>query len=253
EALENITEIMEVSDAIMVARGDLGVELRPEEVPVAQSLLIHRARHRFKPVIVATQMLESMIENARPTRAEVTDISHAVTQGTDAVMLSAETAAGAHPVEAVKIMDRVIRQTEAHLWQTGAYASSGLKSQKIPPVTIWDALANAVNDMTYELSARAVLVLSNSGRSAATLVSARPGAPVVAITNNINVYRRLALLWSVIPVLKNEAGKMNPNRLAKLVALDLGLAKKEQYVLLVRGFHSDPELNTPTITALAMM
>ncbi len=106
--------------------------------------------------------------------------------------------------------------------------------------------------MTYELSARAVLVLSNSGRSAATLVSARPGAPVVAITNNINVYRRLALLWSVIPVLKNEAGKMNPNRLAKLVALELGLAKKEQYVLLVRGFHSDPELNTPTITALAM-
>jgi len=252
EALENITEILEVSDAIMVARGDLGVELRPEEVPVAQSLLINRARHTFKPVIVATQMLESMIENARPTRAEVTDISHAVTQGTDAVMLSAETAAGAHPAEAVKIMDRVIRQTEAHLWQTGAYASSGLKSQKIPPVTIWDALANAVNDMTYELSARAVLVLSNSGRSAATLVSARPGAPVVAITNNINVYRRLALLWSVIPVLKNEAGKMNPNRLAKLVALDLGLAKKEQYVLLVRGFHSDPELNTPTITALAM-
>ncbi len=251
EALEMVTEILEVSDAIMVARGDLGVELRPEEVPVVQSQLIDRARQTFKPVIVATQMLESMIENARPTRAEVTDIAHAVTLGTDAVMLSAETAAGAHPIEAVKIMDRIIRQTEAHLWQSGAYAS-GLKSQKIPPIPIWDALANAVNDMTYELNAKAVLVLSNSGMSAATLVSARPGAPVVAITNNIDVYRRLALLWSVIPVLKEEAGTTNPNQLAKIVALDLGLAKKEEYVLLVRGFHSNPELNTPTITALAI-
>ena len=133
EALDNFDAILDSTDAIMVARGDLGVELNPEQVPVAQNQLIERARNKFKPVIVATQMLESMIENARPTRAEVTDISHAVSHATDAVMLSAESAAGAFPVESVEMMDRIIRQTEAYLWSINAY-DAGLKTTAQPPI-----------------------------------------------------------------------------------------------------------------------
>ena len=249
EALEEASGIMECTDAIMVARGDLGVELNPEEVPVAQSQLIELARRHFKPVIVATQMLESMIDHARPTRAEVTDIAHAVTQGTDAVMLSAETASGAYPIEAVKIMDRIARQTEAILWKSGAYAT-GLAVLAQPPIPIWEAVGHAVNDMAHHLGARAVMVMSNSGTSATTVASARPAAPVIAMTNDPAVYRRIALLWGVIPILSEKVGTLNPNQLAKDVAKQLGLASTGQYVLLVRGFHSESELNTPTITAL---
>ena len=121
--LENTNEILEAADGIMVARGDLGVELNPEQVPVAQHQLIDLAREKFKPVIVATQMLESMIENARPTRAEVTDVAYAVTLGTDAIMLSGETAVGSFPIDAVEMMDRIARQTESDLWTHNAYGS----------------------------------------------------------------------------------------------------------------------------------
>ena len=249
EALVEASEILDCTDAIMVARGDLGVELNPEEVPVAQSQLIELARRKFKPVIVATQMLESMINHARPTRAEVTDIAHAVTQGTDAVMLSAETAAGIYPIESVKIMDRIARQTEAILWESGAYAT-GLKSLERPPIPIWDAIADAVSNMAHNLGARAVMVMSNSGMSATTIASTRPGAPVIAMTGDPDTHRRMALLWSVIPILSEKVGSANPNQLAKEVAKQLGLVNTGEYVLLVRGFHSQRELNTPTISAL---
>ncbi|MFQ5660178.1 MAG: pyruvate kinase [Gammaproteobacteria bacterium] len=251
EALQQANAILQAADGIMVARGDLGVELQPEEVPIAQSQLITRARQKFKPVIVATQMLESMIENSRPTRAEVTDISHAVSQGTDAVMLSAETATGAFPVEAVKIMDRIVRQTEAHLWKSNAYAAE-LQPQQQTPTPIWDATANAVNKMAYDLGVKAVMVMSHSGMSAATMVSARPAAPVVAITSDAGVCRRMALLWSVIPIHSEKAGSINPNQLARQVAKDLGLAGDGEYILLVRGFHRDIKMNSPTITALTV-
>jgi pyruvate kinase len=233
----------------MVARGDLGVELPPEEVPIAQSQLIERARQKFKPVIVATQMLESMIENARPTRAEVTDISHAVSHGTDAVMLSAETAAGAYPIEAVKIMDKIVRQTEAHMFKSGEYAT-GLQRASKSPLPIWDAMAEAVNNLAHNLGVRAVLVMSQSGMSAATVTSTRPSAPVVSITNDKAVQRRMMLLWSVIPIFREEVGTMNPNQIAREVVMDLELAKKDDYVLVVRGFHSDSQFNTPTLTTI---
>lgn len=249
EALIEASEILDCSDAIMVARGDLGVELNPEEVPVVQSQLIELARRKFKPVIVATQMLESMIDHARPTRAEVTDITHAVTQGTDAVMLSAETASGTYPVEAVMIMDRIARQTEAILWESGAYAT-GLKLLELPPIPIWDAIAAAVNNLAHNLGARAVMVMSNSGMSAATVASTRPAAPIIVMTGDPDTFRRLALFWSVIPILSDKVGTSNPNQLAREVAKQLGLVNSGEYVLLARGFHSNAELNTPTITAL---
>ena len=251
EALVEASRILDVADGIMVARGDLGVELKPELVPVAQSQLIELARQKFKPVIVATQMLESMISSARPTRAEVTDIAHAVSLGTDAVMLSAETASGEYPVEAVKMMDRIARQTEAHLWKSGAYGATSGKDQALP-LPIWSVMANATAHMSKNLMAHAVLVISQSGVSAATVSSARPAAPVIGITRSVEACRRMSLLWSVIPILVEEAGIENPNKLARSVVRDLGLAEPGDYVLLVRGFSSNPELNTPSITALTV-
>ena len=251
EALKEADEIIDATDAIMVARSDLGVELTPEQVPVAQSQLIDRARAKFKPVIVATQMLESMIDSARPTRAEVTDISHAVSLGTDAVMLSAETAAGAHPVEAVKMMDRIARQTESYLWQTGSYGTP-VTRHAMRPFPVWEVIGNATSHISKDLQAHAVLVISQSGITAATMSSARPAAPVVGITQRPEICRRMALLWSVIPVLTEAAGKTNPNEVARHIARELGLAEEGQCVLLVRGFHSDPLLNTPSITIITV-
>ena len=249
EALQNASAILDVADGIMVARGDLGVELNPEEVPVAQSQLIDLAKSKFKPVIVATQMLESMIEHARPTRAEVTDISYAVTLGTDAVMLSAETAAGAFPVEAVNMMDRIARQTESYLWQSGAYGNPGKSNA---PISIWDAISDTSAVLAKDLMVRAILVISQSGMSAATMSSARPAAPVIAITGLPHICRRMALYWSIIPVLSEDAGSKNPNDLARQVALDLKLAEKGEYVLMIRGFHSNPEQNIPSVTVLTV-
>ena len=250
EALEHAIEILDAADGIMVARGDLGVELQPEQVPVAQSQLIDLAKSKFKPVIVATQMLESMITNPRPTRAEVTDIAHAVTLGTDAVMLSAETAAGSYPLEAVKMMDRIARQTESYLWQSGSYGKS--RESHSGQTTVWDVIASATSTMSQQLSAHAVLVISQSGVSAATMSSARPAAPILAITSREDVRRRMSLFWGVIPVLDEDTGSINPNELARRVAREHGLAKEGEFILLVRGFHSDPDLNTPTITSLTV-
>ena len=249
EALEDIEAIVDATDAIMVARGDLGVELNPEEVPVAQSQLIEKTRANFKPVIVATQMLESMIESARPTRAEVTDIAYAVTLGADAVMLSAETASGKFPIEAVEMMDRIARQTESYLWQNEKYGTS-ISNMSSPPLPIWDVMANANAQMTRDIMAHAVVVISNSGMSAITMSSARPAAPVIAITNRKDVYRKMALLWGVLPVFSEEAGKTNPNEIARNIAKKFELVKPGEYIILVRGFHSTPELNTPSITCL---
>jgi len=251
EALDDINGILDAADGIMVARGDLGVELKPEQVPVAQSQLIDRARQKFKPVIVATQMLESMIENARPTRAEVTDIAYAVTLGADAVMLSAESAAGSFPVESVEMMDRILRQTEAYLWQHGEY-DSGLSTSGKVPVPLWDAMANASNGLARDLMARAVIVISQGGMSAATMSSARPAAPVVAISNQVSTCRKMAMMWSIIPVLATENDMGNHNDLTKKVAIELDLASPGDTVLLVKGFHKDPELNHPSVTVITV-
>ncbi len=251
EALEDINGILDAADGIMVARGDLGVELKPEQVPVAQSQLIDRARQKFKPVIVATQMLESMIEHARPTRAEVTDIAYAVTLGADAVMLSAESAAGSFPVESVDMMDSILRQTEAYLWQHGEY-DSGLNTSGKVPVPLWDAMANASNGLARDLMARAVIVISQGGMSAATMSSARPAAPVVAISNQVSTCRKMAMMWSIIPVLATEDDMHDHNVLAKKVATELDLASPGDTVLLVKGFHKDPELNHPSVTVVTV-
>jgi pyruvate kinase len=249
EALDDMTGILQATDAIMIARGDLGVELSPEQVPIAQKQLIEMARRYFKPVIVATQMLESMIQTTRPTRAEVTDVSNAVSLGADAVMLSGETAIGAYPTETVRMMDRVVRNTETFIWREGGFLPLKRPTERrIWP--IWEAMANATYSLADDLQVRSICVISQSGMSVATISAVRPPAPILAITGREQVSRRLALMWGVIPVLSENAGHEKPNVVAREISSRLELAGSGDYILLVRGFHSDPMLNTPSVTTL---
>lgn len=247
EALEHIETIVRAANGLMVARGDLGVELPPEQVPVAQKRLIEVARAAQKPVIVATQMLESMIENPRPTRAEVTDVAYAVTMRTDAVMLSAETAVGAYPDAAVNIMDRVIRHTEADLARQVDLA--------MPETVTGDfgtGLAEATGFLTRRLDIDTVLVISSSGTSARTMCAARPAAAVVAMANDKRVLRRMNLCWGAVPLLVEQVGSENPNKIARDVARQrLGKGAGDR-VLLIRGFHADPALNNPSVTVITL-
>lgn len=251
EALENSVEILQVADGIMVARGDLGVELPPEQVPLAQAQLVNTARIYDKPVIVATQMLESMISAARPTRAEVTDVSNAVASGADAVMLSGETAVGAFAVETVEIMSRIIRQTESYQFHTrpsGAQAHSGAHGH----LSYGDAVASAAAQLVVDTGARAVVLISSRGMTASTVCAARPDAPVLAISADPAVCRRIQLLWGAVPVCDESAGAAHPNAVARQVVQQMGLADSGQFIVLVRGFHADPEINSPSITLLAV-
>ncbi|MGR9090203.1 MAG: pyruvate kinase [Gammaproteobacteria bacterium] len=252
EALENNAEILALADGIMVARGDLGVELSPEQVPIAQHQLINLAIEANKPVIVATQMLESMIENARPTRAEVTDVSTAVASGTDAVMLSGETAVGRHPVRAVAMMDRVARQTESYHWHLEAPARHEQTRRRRGTVAFGKAIANAAARLVADMGARAVLVISNQGMTAATISAARPEAPVIAISRSARTCRRMNLMWGVVPHLDRAVGQENPTAVARRVARELGVAAPGELVVLVRGFHADAAMNTPSVTLLTV-
>lgn len=247
-ALAPIDDIIDASDGIMVARGDLGVELRPEEVPVIQRELVLRARARRKPVIVATQMLESMITNPQPTRAEVSDVSTAVLNGADAVMLSAETATGQHPVAAVAMLDRIARQIEGHLWSQGAFTLP--EGEHEEPFALEEAVARSTAQLSRDLGVRAVIVLSPLGETARVLACARPAAPLVALTPDPRVQLQMALLWGVVPRVEPEPELSGRHDLARAVARDLGLAEEGQHILAVGGFEDPGEQPTPTITVL---
>ena len=250
EALECIEEILEESDAIMVARGDLGVELPPERVPVAQSQLVEMARARGRPVIVATQMMESMITNPRPTRAEVSDVAGAVWSGTDAVMLSAETASGAWPVAAVEMMDRVARDAEAHLWARGAFGSWERLMESGAPLRVEDAVARAATQLSRDLMVRAIVVFTRSGRSASTVSTWRPQAPVLARSSDERTVRRLMLSWGVVPVLGPDVTVAEFPEAARKLAQAAGLAVPGSSILLVSGFAAQAAENQPSVVVL---
>jgi pyruvate kinase len=252
EALDNIDEIIAAADAIMVARGDLGVELPPQVVPNAQNQLIDLARANRKPVIVATQMLESMIDHPRPTRAEVSDVAHAVRSGADAVMLSAETASGNYPLETVKMMDDIARQTEAYLWRQGAFASLTRNHKATRPFPIEDALSESMAQLSRDLLARAIMIISIQGRSLAVMSSSRPAAPMIGICPDYKSSCIASLLWGVIPVTADLAEIDNPNLLAKRIVTELGLTVEGQTILVVRGFSSDSKQNTPSVTIVTI-
>jgi pyruvate kinase len=252
EALEDIEGIITVSDGIMVARGDLGVELAPELVPTAQIQLVNLARSVGKPVIVATQMLESMIDSVRPTRAEVSDVANAVSSGADAVMLSAETAAGRFPVLAVEMMDRVAREAEAYLFGTvlfGGWTGGRLRDDEM---SLGDAISRATAQLSRDLKVRAVVVFSSSGRTAREVSSARPAAPVIAASSVPETSRRISLLWGTVPVLIERNDLESPHETARRLVRDLELVESGDYILRVAGFNSDPAKNAPTITVLGV-
>jgi pyruvate kinase len=253
EALENIDTIIDAADGIMVARGDLGVELPPQTVPLAQAQLIDRARAAHKPVIVATQMLESMIDNPRPTRAEVTDVSNAVHGGADAVMLSAESAAGRYPEQSVEMMDDIIRQTESYLWQHGTFSSfRGYKDSHERPIPVTDAIAECAALLSRELLVRAIMVAGDRDDTAAILSASRPAAPLIVVTPDITLMRQSNLLWGVIPKLIDPGELDRPKALAARMTDEVNLEYGQPTVLVVKGLIAGPSDGEPTISVVTI-
>lgn len=197
EAVDNLNDIIKVADGIMVARGDLGVEIPAEEVPLIQKIIIQKCNKAGKSVITATQMLESMIHNPRPTRAEASDVANAILDGTDAVMLSGETAAGNYPVEAVATMARIARTTEAALQYEEILASK----RKGLSRTVTDAISHATCTTAHDLGAAAIITSTESGYTAKMVSKYRPRAPIIAVTPKHSVMRKLGLIWGVNPLL----------------------------------------------------
>ncbi len=201
-ALDDLTRILEACDAVMVARGDLGVELPFEEVPVVQKRLIREANRHGKPVITATQMLESMVHNPRPTRAEASDVANAILDGTDAVMLSAETATGDYPFEAVRAMDRIIREME----RPGVAAVVGpnrdeRRAVQGETVSVEDAIALGTSAVARMLETPLIVTLTKGGFTSRKVAALRTPVPTLAVTTEPVTYHQLALVWGVIPVL----------------------------------------------------
>ena len=201
-AVRHLDEILEMSDGLMVARGDLGVELNPEEVPPLQKRIVQEARKAGKPVVVATQMLESMIESPAPTRAEVSDVANAVYDGADAVMLSAETAAGQWPEEAVTIMHRIAKQVE----KDPGYDERISLGRVTPDATTSDALAEACASIARALKISAITVFTSSGSSARRVARERPKVPLLVLTPSQITARRVALLWGAHAVRTKDIG-----------------------------------------------
>jgi pyruvate kinase len=199
EAIDCLDEICEQADGVMVARGDLGVELGSEKVPLVQKRIIREANARGKIVITATQMLDSMIRNPRPTRAEAADVANAVLDGTDAVMLSGETASGHYPTEAVRMMGAIIDEVERQWHEERPPGSQDLLLGEGEDWRFPDAAARAAALLTYVLPLTAVVTFTGDGRSANLLAEHRPRAPIVAVTSNPRTASRLALEWGVIP------------------------------------------------------
>ncbi|MFW2389089.1 MAG: pyruvate kinase [Polyangiales bacterium] len=199
EAVESLSEILDVADGIMIARGDLGVELGAEKVPLVQKRIIRETNARGKIVITATQMLDSMIRNPRPTRAEAADVANAVMDGTDAVMLSGETAAGRYPVQTVQMMDAIIRDVESDYIEDLSREFQELKNVGDEDWPFSNAAARAAAVLTTHLPLKAVVVFTKDGRSAGLLAEHRPRAPILAVTSDLRVARRLVLEWGVIP------------------------------------------------------
>jgi len=232
-ALSEIDDIVRLSDAVMVARGDLGVEIPPEDVPGRQKEIIRACRMAAKPVIVATQMLDSMVSSPTPTRAEASDVAGAIYDGADAVMLSAESATGAYPVETVEMMNRIIEKTERHKLYRPILEASNPAVPQTPP----HALASAAADIATALKAPLIVAYTMSGTTASRIARARPALPILALTPLQHVARQLALMWGVISSTASEAQDYEETvEKAKDAAARFGLVADADHVVIVTGF-----------------
>lgn len=232
EGVKNIDEILKIADGIMVARGDLGVEIPAEEVPIVQKRLIEKCNKAGKPVITATQMLESMMLNPRPTRAEASDIANAILDGTDCIMLSGETASGRYPVETLQTMARIAMRTEESLQYNTLLQSKGVTAKN----TTTDAISHATVQIAYELSAAAVITATEHGYTARMVSKYRPQAHIIAVTPHEKALRRMMLLWGVQPVLgvtTKNSDEMVQNATDK--AVEQGLVKDGDLVVITAG------------------
>jgi pyruvate kinase len=202
EAMRDLDAIVAHSDAVMVARGDLGVEAPPEEVPFYQKRIIRNCRRAGKPVITATQMLQSMVREVVPTRAEASDVANAVLDGTDAVMLSAETATGAHPVEAVEAMARIAKRAETHAVQRGTWRSEHAHHEGDAPALATDAITLAAVTIAKEIGAKAIVCGTSSGSTARMVARHRPHVPIIALTTNRGTLNYTCFMWGVEGVIE---------------------------------------------------
>jgi pyruvate kinase len=232
EGVDNVDEILAVADGLMVARGDLGVEIPAEEVPLVQKQLIKKCNDLGKPVITATQMLDSMQRNPRPTRAEASDVANAIFDGTDAIMLSGETAAGKYPVESVETMNRIAVRAEQELNYREILFAHAVQKQ----VTITDAISQAVSNAALDLDAAAVITATESGHTARMVSKYRPKAPIVAVTPHESVMRRLALVNGVYPVLGTVANTTDEMlELSVQKSLEAGFVRHGDLVVITAG------------------
>jgi len=232
EALENIDEIIHDVDGIMIARGDLGVETPLEKVPLVQKMLIQKSNQAGKPVITATQMLRSMVDSPRPTRAEVTDVANAILDGTDAVMLSEETAIGKFPVESVATMARIAEDAESGFPFETWINRLGRKTEKSLP----EAVGCAACNLAESINASSIITFTQTGSTARLVAKCRPRRPVLAMTPLEKTYRRLGLVWGVVPFL-SETMKDTDEMIDRAfkIALQSGIVKRGQIVVITAG------------------
>jgi pyruvate kinase len=234
EAVENLHEIIHAADGVMVARGDLGIEMSPQSVPNIQKEIIEQANRHAKIVITATQMLDSMINNPRPTRAEASDVANAIFDGTDAVMLSGETAAGKYPVETVKIMDAIICEAESHYSRWGIYK---MFPDEVAMNTDALSITRAARELAHDRDVAAIAVFSETGRTALYMSKARPDVPILAFTPDQRAFQRMGMMWGVTPYLVPFATTMETMlahvETAMLASSDLAAGEQ---VVLISGF-----------------
>ncbi|MBI3900908.1 MAG: pyruvate kinase, partial [Chlamydiia bacterium] len=230
--VENFDQIVKVADGIMVARGDLGVELPLTQVPRLQKMMIRQSFLAAKPCVTATQMLESMIVNPRPTRAETSDVANAIYDSTSAVMLSAETAVGKYPIQVVKVMKAIIEEAEADFSYYDFFKRSVERAFHDVPISVAGASVNTA----YSAHVKAIFAFTTSGSTARLLSRLRPEMPIIAMTPNPKVYHQLALCWGVIPFLCKEARTIDEaKRCISAYALEQGLVERGDLVVITAG------------------
>ena len=231
-AIKNIKDIIQTSDAIMVARGDLAVEIGANEVPHVQLDIVKKCSELGKPVIIATQMLESMIENNKPTRAEINDVGTAVFQGTDVVMLSAETAVGKYPIQAVQAMKKTIVSTEKYKKENISLFKSKTKINNEPV----KAIALAIKDIAYNIKVEAIIGFSVTGNTARLISAIRPSAKIITISPNINISRQLSLLWGITSITNSDAKNWKQMmEISKKIIKSRKLTKIGGYAIITAG------------------
>jgi pyruvate kinase len=231
-AVDHLDQIIDLADGIMVARGDLGVELPPEEVPRLQKQIVRAAREAGKPVVVATQMLESMIGAPAPTRAEASDVATAVYDGADAVMLSAETAAGSYPVETVEMMDRIIDRTENDPLYRSYLEAYHAEAEH----TTADAITVAARQVASTIRAAAIVTYTTTGSTALRAARSRPDRPILGLITRERAARRLALLWGLYPVVCEDAHDMDEMvERAAQIARQAGFAQRNSSLVITAG------------------